>query len=269
MAENRHTILIVDDDIEIVDVLKDHFKQRNCETITTTDPAAVIDKLRNFSIKLMLLDLKMKRLDGFDVLDKIKEAALDLPPTLIMTGHLPKYKDRLEHYGIREEDVVTKPFTFDLIERRINRKLGRQIVSSEVGSEYEDKIYQKNRCRIAFVEDEKDVLDYLAEFFGERHYKISCYKNGSQALEGLKKNPADIVLVDIKLPGLAGDKLMEELKREASPPTMIPISADPLSKEMEARLKSLNCKDFISKPFDVVELIEQIKTLAIEKGLLG
>ena len=98
--EPRHTILIVDDDQEIIDLLRDHFRKRNCESIATADPLTVVEKLRSFAVKLILLDLKMRKLDGFEVLDKIKQAGLELPPTLIITGFLPKYQDRLKEYCI-------------------------------------------------------------------------------------------------------------------------------------------------------------------------
>ncbi|HNV86705.1 MAG TPA: response regulator [Candidatus Omnitrophota bacterium] len=269
MKETRQTILIVDDDEEIVDLLRDHFKRRNCETIATTDPMAVVDKLRNFSVKLMLLDLKMRNLDGFEVLDKVKAGGLRLPPTIIITGFLPKYQERLEAYDIDPEDVITKPFDFDMMEKAINRKLGQQIVIEEVGSEYEDLIYAKNRCRIGIVEDEKDILNDFSEFFEERHYKVSCFGDGNEAYEGVRKKPLDILFVDIKLPGMQGDQLIEKLTESPNPPYMIPISADPLPAEMQKKLKDLGCREFISKPFDIVELIERVKTIAIQRGLLG
>ncbi len=269
MTKERHTILVVDDDQEIIDLLTDHFKRRNCETIATQDPVSVVDKLRHFAVKLMLLDLKMRRLDGFEVLDKIKQAGLTLPPTIIITGFLPKYKERLEAHGIHLKDVVTKPFTFEDLESSINAKLGAQVVTSEVGSEYEDRIYKKNRCRIGLVEDEEDILEHFTDFFKERNYQVFCFKNGQVAFEALKKDPVDILFVDIKLPGMQGDRLIEELAKTAHSSTMIPISADPLPDGMEARLKKTGCERFIAKPFDIVELIELVKTIAVEKGLLG
>jgi len=267
--ETRPLILIVDDEKEIIDVLSEHFKDRNCQTIATQDPATVVDKLKNFQVSLMLLDLKMRKLSGFDVLDKIKEAGIKFPPTLIITGFLPKYRDQLAQYGIEEKDVIAKPFRFEVIETHINRKLGQQILPSEVGTKYEDKIYEKNRCRIGFVEDEEDVLSFFSDFFGERNYKVSCFRNGSTAFDSLKDNPVDILLVDIKLPGMRGDKLIEELSKRPHPPYMIAISADPPYDEVESRLKQAGCRDFITKPLEVIELIERVKTIAIQKGLLG
>lgn len=269
MQESRNTILIVDDDEEIVTVLKTHFKNRNCETIVTVDPSTVVDKLKNFAVTLMLLDLKMKKLDGFQVLDKVKQANLNLPPTIIITGFLAKYQDKLQAYGLDLSDVVTKPFEFVDLENCINRKLGSQIVGSEVGTEYENKIYEKNRCHLGFVEDEEDVAKDLSDFFKERNYKVSLFTNGTVALEALQKNPVDILFVDIKLQGIQGDQLIAELCKTPNHSYIIPISADPLPEEMGEKLKELGCEKFIGKPFEIVELIELVKTIAIKKKLLG
>lgn len=269
MNETRPLILIVDDEQEIIEVLKEHFKERNCEAIATQDPATVVDKLRNFQVTLMLLDLKMRELDGFQVLDRIRGAGIKLPPTLILTGFFPRFKEKLMRYGIDERDVIKKPFGFETIESQINRKLGAQILTSEVGSKYEDKIYEENRCRIGVVEDEEDILHYFAEFFGERNYKMSCFKNGREALEVLKKYPVDILMVDIKLPGMPGDGLIEELSKEPNAPYMIAMSADSPDPALARRLKQAGCQDYLTKPLETFELIEKIKTIAIEKGLLG
>lgn len=269
MSAVRQTILVVDDDEEVIDLLASHFKKRNAETIATADPATVVDKLKNFSISLMLLDLKMRRLDGFEVLEKIKEASLSLPPTLVITGYLPKYLDRLKAHGIHPEDVITKPFDFDVLEAVINRKLGEPIVASGAGSEYEDKLYQKNRCTIGFVEDEEDLLETLSGFFKERNYTVFSFKDGLSALKALRRKPVDILLVDIKLPGLSGDQLIAEIAKLPKRPHMLPMSADPLPPEMAAKLKGFGCGEFVEKPFDIAQIIERIKTIAVKKGLLG
>lgn len=261
--------MIVDDEKEIIEVLKEHFKERNCEAIATQDSTTVVDKLKNFQVALMILDLKMRELDGFQVLDKIRKTGIKLPPTLIISGFLPEYREKLSQYGIDEKDVIKKPFTYETIEGRINQKLGRQILTAEVGSKYEDKIYEKNRCRIGVVEDEEDILHFFSEVFGERNYKVSCFKDGREAFEALKKDPPDILIVDIKLPGMAGDRVIEELAKTPNPPAMIAISADSPDEALGSRLKHHGCKDYLTKPLDTFELIEKIKTVAIEKGLLG
>lgn len=269
MFSGRHTVLIVDDDPEIVEILKEHFRERNFEAISTTDPLKAVDTLNSFNIKLLVLDIKMRNLDGFGVLDKIKQAGLEIPPTIIITGFLPKYIDRLKEYGIDVKDVVKKPFDFDVLEAAINRKLGEQVLPSEVGSEYESKIYKKNRCHLGVVEDEDDLLMYFKEFFGERNYKLTFYKNGTDAYKGLKENPVDILFVDIKLPGMQGDEIIDRLHKDGKLPYTIPISADPLYDQLEERLKELGCHKYITKPFEIDELIEIVKTVAMEKGLLG
>src|SRR5262245_6724702 len=135
MLEKKTTILIVDDEEEIIDLLKDHFEGRNCVTITTQDPTTVVNKLKNIQINLMFLDLKMRDMNGFQVLDAIKKEGLALPPTIIITGYLDKFKNSLRENGIDvNKDVILKPFNFSEIEKMINQKLGTQILVDEVGS---------------------------------------------------------------------------------------------------------------------------------------
>lgn len=268
MTSQRYTVLIVDDDAEIIDLLTDHFRKRNCEAIATNDPATVVDRLKNFSVKLMMLDLKMQRLSGFEVLEKIKKAGITLPPTIIITGHLARYQDQLQSYGIDIRDVVTKPFDFEVMEHCINRKLGEQAVA-EVGSEYENEIYRHNRCRIGCIEDEEDVLEYFSRLFVQRNYQVLRYSHGTRAFEALQTQKVDILFVDIKLPGMQGDQIIERLSRLPDPPEMIPVSADLFSDEMKKRLIAAGCRHFVSKPCDIVEVIELTKTIALEKKLLG
>lgn len=269
MSEKRHTVLIIDDDEGIIDLLTEHFSSRNCETIATDNPTTVVDKLRNLSVRLMLLDLKMRELDGFAVLDKIKDAGLQLPPTLIITGFYSKYEGQLKSYGIREEDVIRKPFTYDALENSINRKLGKDKISSDSKVESDDELYKKNRCKIAFVEDEEDLTDLFDGLFSARNYQVYCYNDGTKALEGLKQNPVDIALIDIKLPGIQGDQIIKELAGLKNCPFIIPTSADPLTDDVKKILNEIKCDGFIEKPFDLVRLVEMIKTVAIKKGLLG
>ena len=269
MAPERYTVLIVDDDEEIIDVLREHFHERNFEVISTTDPLKVVEVLHAFRTRLLVLDIKMRNLDGFGVLEKIKGTGLHLPPTIIITGFFPKYKDRLERYGINESDIVKKPFSFDALEEAIDRKLGKQVSPAGPEKEYEDELYKKNRCVIGCVEDEEDVLEYFPRFFEERNYQVLCYRNGTAAFEALQKRKVDILFVDIKLPGMQGDRIIEQLSQRPNPPYMIPISADWFAGDLKARLAAAGCKDFISKPFDVIELIALVKTVALERKLLG
>ena len=119
------------------------------------------------------------------------------------------------------------------------------------------------------VEDEAFIVDDLVECFGDRNYKMVCFNNGRAALDGLKKEPVDILLVDIKLPGIEGNLLIEELAKTNAFPYVITISGDPVPPEMKAKLVELGCKDFVNKPYDIADLIELVKTVAVKKGLLG
>ncbi|PIQ87544.1 MAG: hypothetical protein COV74_00285 [Candidatus Omnitrophica bacterium CG11_big_fil_rev_8_21_14_0_20_45_26] len=267
MRDSRFCVLIVDDDEEMIAVLKDQFKQRHIEVVATTDPTTVVNKLRNFSVKLMLLDLKMRKLSGFEVLEKIKESGLSMPPTIILTGYLPKYADKLKAHNIKLDDVVTKPFDFEVLENRISAKIGSEISPPDDGPD--EDLYEKNHCRVAFVEDEPDLMEDLAAFFREKNYDVRCFGDGLEALEGLRKEAVDILFVDIKLPRMSGDELITELVKLPNPPYMIPLSADPIPDETRKKLEELNCSVCVQKPYSIDRLLDLVKNIAVSKGLLG
>lgn len=270
MINDKQVILVVDDDTELCAYLEQHFEEkRNFEVIFTTSPLHVVDLLQRVKISLMLLDMKMKQMTGIEVLDKIEKSNLSLPPLLVITGQYARFKDKLTEHNINSDDVVEKPFGLDQIQERIDKKLGVQNLPSEVGTTYEEEIYKNNKCHIAIVEDEDIFVNWLVSLFEERNYKVSAYKNGKDAYEGIKANPPHIALIDIKMPGMSGTDIIENLYQMPNAPYFIPVSGEnPDVNDLGKRLKDCGCDDFWYKPVEIFELVERVKQVAVEKGLI-
>ena len=119
----------MDDDEEIIDLLTDHFKKRNGEALATANPAAVVDKLQNFSVKLMLLDLKMTKLDGFEVLERIKknEKLSDLPVLILSNLGQKADVQRAMSMGA-QEFLIKSNFTLGEIVEKIKTILKKKYV---------------------------------------------------------------------------------------------------------------------------------------------
>jgi DNA-binding response OmpR family regulator len=265
----RSTILIVDDDAEVIEALVRHFRKRNYEPIATVNPVVVMRELRTVQVDLLVLDLKMRVLDGFEVLDQIQKEGLKVE-TLIITGFLPEYEEKLKQYGISARDVISKPFgDFSKIEEAINRKLGKAVVPAEVGSEYEDAIYLENTCKVVVVDDETEVIEMMKEVLEERNYQVTVFESGDKALEHILKQECHVAVVDMKIPGLPGDQLIQKVLAAKPQVKVIPMSAA-YEHEMKERLRNVgfNPDALLTKPFNLPMLIEQIKVLAMEVGAL-
>jgi DNA-binding response OmpR family regulator len=218
---------------------------------------------------LLVLDLKMRRLDGFEVLNQIHKEGIKVE-TIIITGFLPEYEDRLKKYRISHEDVVTKPFgDFSKMEIAINRKLGKVVAPTEVGSEYEDNIYLENQCKVVLVDDEAEMTEMLKEVLEERNYQVSVFNRGDDALAYILDDKCHIAVVDMKIPGVAGDQLIQKVRAAKPQLKIIPISAA-YEQEMRDRLQKIGFDPdgLVTKPFNLPSLIERIKVLAIETGTL-
>src|SRR3989339_817985 len=109
MPEKTNTILIVDDDKIVIEQLVTHFRRRGYEPIATANPSIVEQTLANFEVQLILLDLRMERLNGYDVLKNLRSKGIKTP-VLIITAYYDDEKERLKEIGITEADVIPKPF---------------------------------------------------------------------------------------------------------------------------------------------------------------
>lgn len=270
MSDKTSTILIVDDDKTVIDQLVSHFRMRNCEPIATTNPTFVEETLRAFEVHLILLDLRMERLSGYDVLKKLREKNVQVP-ILIITAYYQDEKDKLAQFGFTQEDVIEKPFSdFSKIEARINKKLSKTVVPGEYGSPYENRVYLNNKTKLVVVEDYVEINDMFKEIFGSRNYEVKVFERGKEALDYILENECHVVLVDMLLPDLNGEQIIKQALARKPSLKFIPMTGADITdmKKMLAEA-GFNPDLLVTKPYDIPRLVEQIKVLAEEVGTLG
>ena len=240
MKVKPSTILIVDDDRGVIEQLLTHFRRRGYEPIATADPTTVQQTLESFEVHLILLDLRMEKLNGYDVLKVLRDKKVNIP-VLIITAYYNDEKERLTKLGITKEDVIEKPFRdFSKVESVINNKLKKIVAPGEVGSDYEDELYFDNKTKIIIIDDEPEIRAILIELLQPRNYEVSAFGNGKEALECIKnsKNDYHIAIVDMAIPGVPGHKVIEEIQKVNRNIRFIPVSASYQDKIKEA-LKSI------------------------------
>lgn len=111
------------------------------------------------------------------------------------------------------------------------------------------------QARLLVVEDDADINQLLTTVLKKEGYEvISCY-SGSEAQMRLAQQPYDLVLLDLMLPGLTGEQLIEEIRKGQITPIIV-ISAKGQQDKIQA-LK-LGADDFITKPFDLEEVLARV-----------
>jgi putative two-component system response regulator len=119
---------------------------------------------------------------------------------------------------------------------------------------------------ILIVDDEKTVRRSLNRCLTLRGF--SCAEAGSadEALESMKKNPADLVILDIMMPGTSGSELLPRLKK-SFPDTAVVMATAVVEPDTIVHCMKNGAYDYITKPFDVDELIRNINTVLEKRRL--
>jgi CheY-like chemotaxis protein len=106
--------------------------------------------------------------------------------------------------------------------------------------------------RILIVEDNDVVQDILRQFFGTR-YNVQVASNASQALSIIVRGTPDVVLLDIKMPGLDGISFLKSLREMGvAVPIFIMTGYDSLQVAQDALNAGAN--GYLPKPFDLLHL---------------
>lgn len=122
---NANKILIVDDEKDLIELIGYQLKKEGFTVETTTQPLKVIGMARNFAPSLIILDVMMPNLSGFQVCQLIREdEQLKHIPILFLTAKSDS-EDRVKGLEIGGDDYLTKPFEFRELLLRIRSILRR------------------------------------------------------------------------------------------------------------------------------------------------
>lgn len=116
-----HKILVVDDETDICDFVKTFFKDRGFYVFTAFSGDEAISMAKKDRPDLVLLDIKMKGMDGLAALKHIKE--LDRSIKVIMVTALEDQDKMREAYKLGACDYITKPLILDHLEQAVLKNL--------------------------------------------------------------------------------------------------------------------------------------------------
>jgi DNA-binding NtrC family response regulator len=119
----RHTILVVDDEKEICDLLQDFLTQEGYQVFTATNGEQAIFLGKQNRFDLALLDIKMPGIDGIEVFQKLKQVKKDIE-VIILTG-FGTLKTAKEAMRLGAYEYLTKPFELGLVKSVIQEALQR------------------------------------------------------------------------------------------------------------------------------------------------
>ena len=192
MIMSTATILLIDDDETLIYLLSEYLNQANFRVITTSNGTAGLRMFNENSPDLVILDVMMPGLDGWQVGEQLRR--LSSVPIIMLTAKGEEV-DKLRGFRLGVDDYVTKPFSFAELTARVGAVLAR-------GKQTRSKTHALSSDDISIDFDERRVIvGGLPVELTPREYRL---------LEILARNanrtvPTEALLVEVWGPQYAGE----------------------------------------------------------------
>jgi two-component system response regulator RegX3 len=113
--------------------------------------------------------------------------------------------------------------------------------------------------RVLVVEDEESFSDALSYMLRREGYEVEIAETGPDALTAFDRNGADLVLLDLMLPGLSGTEVCRELRSRSKVPIIMVTARD--SEVDKVVGLELGADDYVTKPFSSRELVARVRAV--------
>lgn len=256
-------ILIVDDEKFVTDALEGFFHSRGYKIFKAEDGQECLNLLKSESPDLVLLDIKLPKINGIEVLKLIRK---DYPriKVIIMTAYDMEYRTAVDNIGC--DGFFVKPLLIDELTQEVEKLLSgeKRVFSSERKIKAVASAEGK-KARILIISPRNLISDLVKEFFSKREacggiYEVSAssFENGPEEIEHIKKFQPDIILIDVALVGMISE-LGVALMKLPEPPKEIVLFGDPADKWEDAEELIRRGTKFIDTPQDLHNIKDSVR----------
>ena len=234
----KTNILIVDDLRNIRLTLGGILEDKGHNVVTAEDGYQAIEAARKTHFDAVFMDMKMPGINGVQTFREIKKVD---PKTVVimMTAYSVEdlVKEALEEGAYA---IVYKPFDIDRIIAIIEEVL--------------------EKILILVVDEQVSDREAMKTILTDRGYRVATAKDGAEAIEMVKSRHYDIIFLDVKLPGMDGAQVFEQVK-EIDPTATVIMMTGYTEEGLLKRAIGEGSYTCIYKPFDmekVIRLVEKI-----------
>ena len=121
-----------------------------------------------------------------------------------------------------------------------------------------------DKPRIVAIDDEVDFIQMLQDYFEPRGYEMNVAIRGARGIELVKEKKPDVVLMDLKMPGIDGDEVVKLLKSMTPTPRVIFITAYDDGGKTKARLLRMGAFACLDKPIGSLKNLEEMVNKAAQ-----
>ncbi len=238
----RRKILTIDDDPVLISLLKDRLTDNGFEVASAYNGQEGLEQFREFKPDLIILDIKMPKMDGYSFLMEFKKIGdIRKTPIVVLTAH-ENMRDIFILEGVN--DYLVKPIKTEFLIQKINRHL-----------------VNANK-KVLIVDDEPSLVELLERRLTANSYDVITAFDGVAGLEKARAEIPDIIVLDVMMPKMDGFNVCRMLKfdeRFKSIP-IIMLTARKQDIDLETG-RQVGADAYLTKPFENEMLLDKMKEL--------
>jgi len=253
-------ILVVDDDLSFRRLVEKEFKPLGYTIRTAGDGETALDLLEVFRPHIVILDLLLPKMDGFEVAKKIKQKPGFQSVHILMVTAVYLDEEDIKRairggadgYYFKPDLILTKPVHIKELKDAVD-SMRKEDVDFQT-------VIPKAKDTVLIIDDDEKNRKILKMRLLSENFNVKEAEDGYKGLKMLEEEDCDLVLLDVKMPGMSGIDLLTEIKkREIEIPIMIMTAYGSESIAVEAFKKGAD--DYLIKPFDTQTAVKRISDL--------
>ncbi|MFC1856795.1 response regulator [Thermodesulfobacteriota bacterium] len=230
MGKATIKVLLVDDEKEFAESLSKRLKLRDFETDIAHDGEQALEVIKEGKHDVMVLDLRMPGIDGMEVLSQVKKSNPDVQ-VVVLTGH-----------GTDKDEAAAKKLgAFAYLKKPVD-------IDHLIGA------LKKEKMKVLLVDDVKEFVESLSERLKLRNFEADIAHDGEQALEVIKEGKHDVMVLDLRMPGIDGMDVLRRVKKSNPDVQVVVLTGHGTDKE-EKTAKKLGAFAYLKKPADIDHLV--------------
>jgi len=235
-------IMVVDDLRSMRLTLGSILEDEGHNVVTVENGYQAIEAAKKTHFDTIFMDIKMPGINGVQTFREIKKIDPEAV-VIMMTAYSVEdlVKEALEEGAYT---IIYKPFDIDRIVAIIGEILERTL--------------------ILVVDDQLSERETLQAILEEKGYRVATAKDGAEAIETVKSRHYDIILLDVRMPGMDGLETFEQVKKIDPEATVIMMTAY-TQEDLLKRAVSEGVYTCIHKPFDMDKLMGLVENIVKEK----
>jgi len=267
-------ILVVDDIIPNVKLLEAKLTQEYYDVVTANSGMEALAKIESSAPDIVLLDIMMPGMDGFEVCRRIKNNPATAHIPVVMVTALTDPTDRVRGLEVGADDFLSKPINDVALMSRIRSLVrlkmtvdewrARESTASSLGVvERAANAMQEpaGQARILVVEDQYFDSEKFVDTLKEDNDVVIVVETGAQAMTKITQVDFDLIAISLNLTNEDGLRLCSHLRsaeRTRSIPILMIATEDDLPRV--AHGLEIGAHDYIMRPVDRNELLARVRT---------